>query len=237
MVEKVVGYLAHCATIVKGGTTFCHCMYSFLKATKGRCRVRLTKNIKLDLQWWSSFLRVFNGRCPIQLAGSPEVEIYTDASGSGFGGWSGSDYFYGYWDEAPDRCSHFEPPPRFSCLTESNINVKELWPVVVALKRWGDDWKNKHILFHCDNSQVLYMLSKGRSVNLQAMQFLQEIFWHCALYNVTISAKYIPTDENITADKLCRLPLDLCNHYGKISGEGVPYGIISCCSVPQGAVR
>lgn len=62
VIERVTGYLAHCATIVKGGKTFCRRIYSFMKATKGRRRVRISENIGLDLHWWSSFLRVFNGR-------------------------------------------------------------------------------------------------------------------------------------------------------------------------------
>lgn len=53
VVKKVTGYLAHCATIVKEGRTFCRRMYSFRKATKGKRRVQLSENMKL--YWWRFF--------------------------------------------------------------------------------------------------------------------------------------------------------------------------------------
>lgn len=83
--ERLTGYLAHCSTLIKGGRTFCRRLYELLKVTKGRRRIKLPGTIKLDLQWWSSFLRVFNGRCPITRLGQPDCEVYTDASTLGLG--------------------------------------------------------------------------------------------------------------------------------------------------------
>lgn len=229
--EQVTGYLAHCASIIKSGRTFSRRIYGFLKATKGKRRVRLSENIRLDLQWWSKFLRVFNGCCPIDRNSTPNHEVFTDASDTGFGGWYNGDYFYGFWVDTPDRCKHFESPPKSQDIKGANINVKELWPVMVALKRWGSQWVRDHVLFRSDNTQVLCMLASGRSVNRQAMHMLRELFWHVALNHLTISALHIPTKENNFADLLSRLFPMLSKKSIEIPQSG-PKELLSCCCSP-----
>lgn len=78
-------------------------------------------------------------------------------------------------------CSHVYPSPTFTNLTDSNIHVNELWPVVAAIKRWGSRWANEVVLVYTDNMQVLAMLHTGCSKNLQAMELLRELFWCCSL--------------------------------------------------------
>ena len=70
---------------------------------------------------------------------------------------------------------------------KKNINVYELWPVVVGL-------------------QVLAMVNTGRSKNKLCMEWLRELYWTCFIHNIELHASYINTKDNVLADHLSRLP-------------------------------
>lgn len=223
--ERLTGYLAHCAILVKGGRTFCRRLYSLLKATKNVRKVKLSAEVRLDLNWWDAFLELFNGTCQINDSFSPIYEVFTDASNTGFGGWWDEKFFFGHWAPVKGGCNHRADPPSLTELSHSSINVKELWPVIEAIHRWGNLWKNCNILLHSDNTQVLAMVATGRSVNKQAMSLLRELFWQCAILNITIRAVHIPTAENLLADRLSRLPIDVFSS----STFGLPIEFNVCC--------
>lgn len=224
--ERVTGLLAHCAMLVKGGRTFCRRLYSLLKATRNKKRVRLAQVFRQDLLWWKSFLHVFNGTCHIYPPLLPTKHFFTDASNSGFGAWHLDDFLFGFWGTHSYDCEHVFPPPSFNELSKSNINVKELWPVVASVKRWGESWMDSCVLLSSDNTQVVRMIISGRSRNPQAMCLLRELFWCCSFFRIDLRARYIATDDNIFADKLSRIPP---HRYCKLK-FGMPCKFSVCCS-------
>ena len=137
--------------------------------------------------------------------------MVSDASTKGFGAWCGADYFYGSWthgEQLYDKgCGHQVEPPVLDNLFvhEGNINVYELYPVLMGLKRWAKSYSNTRV--HCitDNMQVLAMINTGRSKNKLCMEWLREIFWICFIHNIEIYATYIKSKDNILADQLSRL--------------------------------
>lgn len=223
--EKLTGLLAHCATLVRGGRTFCRRLYSLLKACQGKKRVKLSDMYRCDLNWWSSFLTVFDGTCEIFPPITPSHHVFTDASGTGFGAWNLENFLFGFWGENTYNCKHLFPAPSFDNIAHSNINGKELWPVLAAVRKWGDCWKGSYVLLHTDNTQVLSMVASGRSRNTKAMQMLRELFWCCSVLKIDLRAMYIPTDVNLFADKLSRLPCYSThrNHFG------LPLRFHACC--------
>lgn len=227
--ERLTGLLAHCSVLVRGGRTFCRRLYSLLRATQGKRRVRLSDMYVQDLKWWASFLRIFDGQCPIFPQLTPNHHFFTDSSGSGFAAWHLNDYLFGFWGNHNYSCKHVSHPPEFNELSNSSINIKELWPVVAGLKKWGDRWKDQYVLLHSDNTQVITMVATGRSKNTQAMCLLREIFWICALYNIDLRATYINTKDNQLADKLSRIPTDIDN----LKTYGMPISFMFCCSQGQ----
>lgn len=133
--EEVAGLLAHCATVVKGGCSFARRIYNLLR--DATCEtVTLDECVKQDLIWWASFTQWFNGKaCVLGGSYSPRI-MCSDASNFGFGAYTDKDYFWGCWFKGPADCPHSESAPR-SGPYSSHINVTELWPVVVAIHRWG----------------------------------------------------------------------------------------------------
>lgn len=140
--EVVTGMLAHCATIVKGGRVFTRRVYDLCKVVhlKQLKRVRIPEIARQDLQWWYQFVRIFNGKGAILLDWY-EFPMYSDASLRGFGAVLQSDWFAGTWNESEitpsnDFCHHLVSGPQSEKYDHTNINVSELWPVLVGLKRW-----------------------------------------------------------------------------------------------------
>ena len=206
--EEVTGLLAHCATVVKGGRTFARRIYNTLKAAVGTM-VQLDEITRQDLIWWSSFVTWFNGKAKVLGACQEDVLIFSDSSGYGFGAHVSDDYFWGVWTSAALDCPHSEDPPREPY--EDHINITELWPVVVAIHRWGVRWRNCSLLFVTDNTQVQGWVNKGCSSNPYAMAWLRELFWVAAFYNVTVRSSRISSEDNILADALSRLNSSDCN--------------------------
>ena len=97
--------------------------------------------MKSDLNWWRVFCVSFNGVSQINNVEYSQPMI-SDSSLKGFGVYLGEDWVAGTWSEVElltldSQCAHIASFP----ITErrfvdfKNINVLELWPIVVGLKR------------------------------------------------------------------------------------------------------
>ena len=207
--QRLCGILGHCSTVVRGGRTFSHRIIGMLGGfTPKRRRITLSKGFFEDLDWWEKFSRWFNGEA--KMVGrrlKDQVDIFSDASGSGFGVAYGTDWLAGCWkkdlDSCADKHSHLCHSPGIE--VPDNINVQELYPLVEALWRWGPQWRNCKVLCHSDNTQVVTGVNTGRSDNKVAMSLLRRIFWLSVIYNCHIICEHIPGKLNVTADALSRL--------------------------------
>ena len=235
--ERVGGLVSHCSYVVRGGRTFSRRIFDLAASysRNSRC-IPLDDNIKADLKWWLAFCASFNGRACIIKDLHP-IPLYSDASFLGFGAWMGLDWFYGHW--APDHCSttippgcgHLLDPPKFE-ETPKNINVYELWPVILGVHRWAPHFRNSRMHIVTDNMQVLAMINTGRSSNKLCMSWLRELFWTCFINNTDVHASYIKSEDNVLADALSR-----SGYRGipsKCSELLLTYNM--CCSSPHSAI-
>ena len=223
--QRLCGILGHCSTLVRGGRTFSHRVISLLKLFRdGKRRVRLSKGFQMDLRWWNSFASWFNGEARIIHDVMPGFTLTTDSSMEGFGAVSGVDWLAGSWDyDLSSRCDmhdHLQPAP--STALPRNINVLELYPVLLSLIRWGHLWRDRKVLCLSDNTQVVRAISTGRSANDSSMQMLRNIFWLCVKYNCHLVSEYVPGVDNVVPDYLSRmlskhassLPFYMCCYRG-----------------------
>ena len=64
-------------------------------------------------------------------------------------------------------------------------------PVVVAAALWGNLWRGKIVLVHCDNQAVVEVVSAGYSKDPLLMQLLQCLFFIMAYFEITVRANHI----------------------------------------------
>ena len=86
----------------------------------------------------------------------------------------------------------------------SNINYLELFPILIAVRRWGPQWLNKRICVETDNTQTMAFINNGTCNNPIAMSWLREIFWISVRYNFHLRSRHLPGKLNQHADRLSR---------------------------------
>lgn len=137
--------------------------------------------------------------------------FYTDSCLSGYGLWVGQDWQAGYFgcNSSPDTstlCPDHGHWVNVHLDHESpSINILELVPVWLSLKRCGSNWRDSHVVCFTDNSSVKHMVNKGSSSNELCMVLLRDIFWLCAVNNIYLTARHISGSSNILADLLSRI--------------------------------
>lgn len=207
--QSLTGLLAHCATVVRGGRSFCRRLYDLdkLAAAQQLREVTLNTDAMLDITWWRDFVQVFNGRSTIK-KNRCNGSIISDSSMRGFAAHFHDDWLCGTLDTSlpiNTTCGHVVTPPALHHSDMSNINVLELYPVLCALKRWVEIFRGQSIDVISDNYQVVYMLRTGRSSNKQCMKWIRDIFWLSVTNDFEISTSYITSEDNLLADTLSRL--------------------------------
>ena len=208
--ESLGGILAHCCKVVHGGRTFSRRIYDLMaSARRNHHKVRLNEEFREDLRWWLEFAAVFNGHARIIPTRAPAVSVYSDASMSGFGALHGSDWVAGYFgfrqvNGVVELGHHWAGASDPGCATD-NINVLEMWPILVGVRRWASGWRDKLVVFVTDNTQVCAALNTGRSKNKTTMCWLRLIFWESVKHNFRVKSVYINTNDNVICDSLSRL--------------------------------
>ena len=168
--QSLTGSLNFACQVFHGGRTFLRRVIDCLnKLNHSSHRCRLSPDFRADVSWWKAFLVTFNGRGMMFDFRQP-VYIQTDASFHGFGAVSPDDWFAG--SSAPSRESdlYSQSLPSHWCddghaidpSLRFNINYLELFPVLIATRRWGSSWTNKRICMETDKTQAMvFLLTKA----------------------------------------------------------------------------
>ena len=211
--DSLCGVIAHASKVVRGGRTFSRRLINLSSSISGKHDViALPDWFKADLQWWLSFCQVFNGKAPIiDTRILIPYPVETDSSLSGFGCIWNDDYVVGSWSDhslihadIDIPWDHWAQGPVF-VKENPDINLLELWPILVSVWRWGRAWTGCKVRFKSDNTQVVRMLNTGRSRSIHCMAWLRELFWLCFLHDIHITSEYISTHDNIVPDYLSRV--------------------------------
>ncbi|MES9882579.1 MAG: hypothetical protein ABW185_17050 [Sedimenticola sp.] len=129
-----------------------------------------------------------------------DAQIFSDSAGGiglGFGA-----YFNKHWTYAAWPGSWHEHG-----LTK-DITMLELFPILVALHIWGEELRNKKIIFNCDNIAVVHILNSMTSKSESVMILVRRLAIVCFQYNVVLKAKHVKGYTNSLCDALSRLQLD-----------------------------
>ena len=144
---------------------------------------------KTEILWWIENLHCCNGRSikvpPIDL------QIFTDASLSGWGSHCSSDFVHGIWSE-DEKMEH--------------INVLELKAILNAVKHFAMKYICKHICIHSDNSGAIAYVENLGGIRSKSLNNLAKELWlWCTAKCIYISAVHVSGVENFSADMLSRV--------------------------------
>jgi hypothetical protein len=193
--QRVVGKLNWCCRVIIGGRTFTRNLINLMsKVSMPHHYVRLGLPAREDLQWWAEGLDIFNGTAPFPAdVALPSSTFSTDACLTGGGGAYMNDWFYTNW-------VHDLP-----CMSNNNINVLELYSVLLGVCRWSHLWTGSHVLVRSDNASTVFALNKTSSRSPEMLTIIKEIFWYSIKYGFKITAAFIPGKLNILSDRISRL--------------------------------
>eukprot|EP00873_Tetraselmis_striata_P021878 jgi/Tetstr1/442142/TSEL_030295.t1 len=151
-------------------------------------RVKLTRQLERDLQWWVGVPTQHNGR-PI----NRPVEtgyLHVDSSSYGWGAVLNEHHeARGFWYD-DDRNAH--------------ITLKELKAVRLAIESFLPMLQNRHIRLHEDNQAVVGVLTNLTSRSPRLMAELRKTWYLMDTHGITLSVRYIRSAANIWADRLSR---------------------------------
>ena len=158
-------------------------------ATSWSGTVKISKQLKRDLEWWTQVPSRHNG-APIW---KPVETAYLHCDSSSFG-WGAvlNDCLEarGVWTGG-DRQEH--------------ITYKELKAVRLAIKSFLPELRGRRLLLHEDNQSVVGVLTNLTSRSPTMMNELRKLFLLTDTNDVKIRVAYIRSAANIWADKLSRI--------------------------------
>lgn len=186
--EETLGFLSHCCQVVPLGRPFLRQLFALLRRKARFRRTRLSSAAKKDLRWWQTFLARWSTISLIQIS-RPIHHISTDASGKkGIGGVFGRLLFA---SRVPSRHK------------EKHINWKEMFAVLHAFILWHQHWVHAAVDIACDNAAVVDGINK-KSIRGPAIRPLRTILLIAAVFDIAVTAHWIPSEENVIADAASR---------------------------------
>lgn len=202
--QSLIGALHFACRAVRPGRTFCRRLINSIKGlTQPHHRIRVTGEVKQDIEAWLYFFKGFNGVSVFlnkEWESSQDLCLYTDSAGGpgmGFGAFFNGKWCFGVW------------PVKWhdQGLTRS-ITLLEFFPILVAIVVWGELLTNKKILFRSDNTGVVSIINSLTSKSDLVMKLVRSFVLRCLKFNILCKCSHIPGADNTVADSISRLQWD-----------------------------
>lgn len=150
--------------------------------------MRLSATLSPDLSWWKrNILNAYNDIKQDSFC----MEIFTDASLTGWGACVEDQKTNGWWTDA-DKKHH--------------INFLELKAIFYGLKCFAKDSRDSNLLIRTDNTTAASYINRMGSIQyLTLCKEAKEIWQWCEGRNIWLFASYISSEENRIADQQSRI--------------------------------
>ena len=177
--------------------------------------LRITVEMKKDMKLWLQFFKDFNGISVFHdrfWISNDDIQLFTDSAGGpdlGFGA-----YFVGKWAQGAWPQSWVDKG------ITADITVLELFPLLVSLHTWGEELRNKKIVFRVDNIAVVHIINTMTSKSNRVMTVLRALTLRCLHLNVVVKARHISGCSNQICDALSRFQFQ---RFRKLAPDADPY--------------
>lgn len=147
----------------------------------------VTESLYDDIRWWKNNILVAEN--PIRNENYC-LEIFTDASTTGWGAACSSEKTGGHWT-ATERTNH--------------INYLELLAVYFGLRSFAENKRNCNILLRVDNTTAISYVNRMGGVQYPHLNQVTRMIWNwCEERKIFIFASYIRSKLNVEADSESR---------------------------------
>ena len=214
--QSLIGSLNFACRAIVPGRPFCR---RLINATCGLKKphhhLRITVEMKKDMKLWLQFFKDFNGISVFHdrfWISNDDIQLFTDSAGGpdlGFGA-----YFVGKWAQGAWPQSWVDKG------ITADITVLELFPLLVSLHTWGDELRNKKIVFRVDNIAVVHIINTMTSKSDRVMTVLRALTLRCLHLNVVVKARHISGCSNQICDALSRFQFQ---RFRKLAPDADPY--------------
>ena len=145
--------------------------------------LNLNSNLKPDFEWWKNNILI--GKRDISCP-PPLLEIFSDASLTGWGAVCQGKKANGFWTEAEQN---------------DNINYLELKAAYFGLKCFAEEVKCCNILLRIDNfTAICYINRMGGTQFPHLNEISRKIWQFCEKRKIVVFASYIKSKDNVEAD-------------------------------------
>lgn len=150
--------------------------------------MKISDSIKLDLLWWES--QILTAKNYINLGNSYRIQIFSDASLTGWGAVCGNKKIHGHWSET-QRLRH--------------INILELQAAFLGLCHFAKCLNKCEILLRLDNTTAIAYINRMGGVKNRELNNLARNLWQwCERKELWVFATYISSIDNFEADRESR---------------------------------
>ena len=188
--QSLVGKLVLVAKCVDPARAFIAKLLDALRAFGDRQYIKVTSDMRADLQWFREFVHEWNGTSIIPAA-APHKTIQVDACLTGIGATDGRSAYAAC--VAPDS----DPI--------SNITEIEAVNVIIALHTFvTQEDAGGHVMVQCDNMSAVQALTASRAHNPILAKCARVNWMLQAIHDIKVSFSHIPGSDNPVADALSR---------------------------------
>ena len=140
--------------------------------------VRLNREFRADLLWWSTFVSEWNGIALMPKPSDERIQFSTDAAGS----WGCGASWKHHWFQLPWDAQSLP----------LSISVKEMLPIIMAAAVWGEQWRGRQATCFCDNQAVVAVLSSRSCREDHLMHMLRCLFYIEAYHGFSLRCVHVP---------------------------------------------
>ncbi|CAG7820539.1 unnamed protein product [Allacma fusca] len=151
-------------------------------------KIVLSHDARQDILWWQQSLRINSGQNIF--CDEFSLEIFSDASMSGWGAFCNSVSSHGLWNSSE---------------ADYSINYLELLAAFYGLRCFARSYRNCRILLRIDNTTAIAYINRYGGVQYPRLNKIARKIWQfCEFRSIHVFASYIPSKENCEADAASR---------------------------------
>ena len=186
--QSLLGKLLYIARCVRGARVFLNRMLQTLRQANTN-HIIPDPGFYQDLMWFERFLHSFNG--VVRFKHDPvSIHAYVDATLTHLGGAWGNRVY--------------SVPIPMALRGHYSITQYEMFNITVALKLWGNNWKDKTVCIHCDNLGAVTVCGSSKTKDPFLNWCLHSLWLNAARHNIQLRVIHIPGRDNVIADSLSR---------------------------------